>query len=739
MAEKGYHDVSSFEAIDPVVKFKKLQAGNSLNDYKPSAGGSWKTIWDAKVQQIVHNQNSTPGYAAIQLQGRRWSDGHEFGFGDLIRIELNDDGGTVLFQGFITKINANFSGGSQNQSASENLNILVQDVRWLVAAGCPVYGQYGRSYDDYDDIASEDRTGVTNGYVHFTGRRCIFNAGGQPNKDPLELRYTQQGNYDLPVFGGSHNAQYWSARDMIVYLLSPLNLSAAGFYYSEDATLLAGIDKWGFNELGPDGDGADSLTDFGQILMNLSVEGLSVFEAIEHICKQIGWAFRINQHNQLFFYKYLSAAGSKRTESFGSSSSVLHSLWAPAVGEDIKKPVDRGNKLLHAATIDADISGVVNAPIVAGAKKKIEVTLELVPGWKDEDFVVPTTDPILSEADLAVETDPNSFDFFKYYHARGSNFKRSVARLWVLNETGKYSESDYDRGEPFDWLTVLPVDLALAEGGKTKWGLFEKKLLPCLSYDADSGDSVRYKVEFSFDAGDTWQVIPCAVYALEDQAGIWIGEPNLAEMTDTFNEEVGGDGLVFMGEIYNYWISIALDKLFQDDNSELTWKSGSWITRVRITASVQLDERLVHQLWPTNRSGSPLVHKKLFDDSDKFKYDQQAESSTFFEAERFDVKARDDTNDIAKKAASIQKITEDRSLAGQFALDRLWLVDTSNNTNYFEPGDGVWLIFGRDIQLTSSMGSTNVHPEIVQVVHDFTKQQTTFSTRDLRWSQGRSV
>ena len=153
-------------------------------------------------------------------------------------------------------------------------------------------------------------------------------------------------------------------------------------------------------------------------------------------------------------------------------------------------------------------------------------------------------------------TSPNDKDYYKYYHPRGSNFLRNVGRKWALNEAGRYSAT-HDRGMPFDFTTVIDPAYLINSKGKRVYGPFNRQLLPCLTMDKDSLNSIGIMLEFSFDGGSSWQSIPAAVSSLSDECGIYIDEANLAELVDQAEGTITGGPLD--GVQLNYWTSLCDD------------------------------------------------------------------------------------------------------------------------------------------------------------------------------------
>ena len=695
----------------------------------PNYGSAWEPLWGAKIDRIEINRDGKPSVATIWFPDSRWHDSQGLIFGDNIRIRTNEPSAgsrTIVFAGFFTSRLSEFSGGSQRSKAYERNALVCQDYRWLLAITSPLYGQLARGPDDYTNFGQDNQTPINDSSTFLSGRRTIFNADGSPNRDPV-LLVTPLSN--IPVFADSDIAVYWTARDMLRYILSPSFNQAYQYLPISDPNKLAGLDH------------DDNKADWDKVLNHIVVEGLNVIEAVQLLCTQLGWGFRQDCDNDgtvnFVFYKIATA---KKYIRDTKDTTILHKLYAPAANEDISSAVAAGEKLLWSMTLAEDIAAVVNNPWGLGAPHRFEFTAELVPAWLDSDLEPDTannnTDLFFTEADLQDMAAPNNKTYYKNYHPRGDSFRRNVGRKWVLNESGRYSNSKtYDRGVPFDFSTIIPKEYIkdnIPGSEKRLYGPFKRQLLPALTVDKDSLNSVGIKVEFCFNGDEEkeenkiWQVIPAAIGSLKDECGIYIAEANLAEMVDQAEGTISGGDLD--GIQLNYFTSLCDDKL----NSRI-FKDGDWKTRVRVTASVQLDQRLRRQAAPTSATGSPFNHRQIYDFSAKYALQKRTESSIFASSE-LPVWEIDSTDYFDKHLAAARAANEDMSVSAQFTLERLWLGDGSGEPD-FAIGDCIEKITGRDYDLSAALGDTKVYPEIIQIIYSPEKQMTKLITRDLRFAE----
>ena len=689
----------------------------------PSHEVDWQPVWECKVDSITINAGMQPSTAVIWFPGLRWNTEHGIRAGDRIRIRTDEPtqfgvrGGAVptcVFSGFVTTQKSQYSGAGMTGERFERNALLCRDHRWLLHVTSVVFGQIARGPDDYTSYGTASQASIVGSYYAANGRRTVFNADKKANKDPEELVLTDADGselYDVPIFSGPKNAELWTVGDMLRYLLSRINNQAYQYFDLGDPGELTGLDH----------------ADLDQVLYNVVADSLSPLEADGLICKKVGFSFREDYDTDgvatLKFFKVGEAESFVRD---ADNAIIKHRLYAPAEGESVAAAVARGERLVWAMDLDEDVAAVVNNPIAMGSPHRFEFTAELVPAWLDSELTPDLDHLYFHESELQYEETPNQYSFYANYHSDGSTFQRDVGRKWCLNEAGTYTGGSYDRGIPFDFATVIDKLVIQDDAGHRVFGPFNRRLLPCLTIDKDSLNSVGIKVEFSFDAGATWQQIGCAIRNLEDEAGIYISEPNLADIVDREGGEISGGDLD--GEELNYWTSLARDK--QAGN---VFKTGGWQTRVRVTASVKLDQRLLSQKYPSARSGSPFQQRRLYDLSEHYGYAKRESSSIFatsdLPADDLDLSAT--VNDYLE---SLRRQNEDMSIAGQFTLERLWLGDGAGEP-VFACGDLVAEIGGREYSLAASIDQGVVYPEIIRIIYYPDNQQVKLITRDLRFAE----
>jgi hypothetical protein len=692
--------------------------------------GAWQPIYSARVESVTLRQADRFNTAVISFPTLRWEQmvpGLVHGSNIRIRTDQPVRGNgqaypgaarTVLFQGFVTNYKTSFSGRNSSSGAEEQNTILCADYRWLLSVTSPIFGIIARSRDDYDTFGdAQTSVAATNAATWFSGRRCIFNESGKPNRDSTLLSISGHPSYPgvsttVPIFSAEvfGDPQPWTIRQMIQSILNPLN-NKVWSLFPLLASSVVGIDH----------------ADLDRVVNGVVADTDDIVKNVISILRHIG--FSLSENYTLTgpywtVYKSSAAAGSDRS---ATQPNILHTLHAPAVGEKITTAVYEGRKMLWGGMFDEDIAAIINNPIGLGAPHRFEFTAELVPAWKDSDLTVP--DPVyLTESEIQADDDPNANDFYKYFHAQGSGFLSEVGRKWALNEAGDYSSTVYDRGMPFDFSAILAAADAFDSDSRRRFGLFRRAFLAPLTFDAQNVNSVGIRVEFSFDGGTTWHIPQIAVRILQSECGIYIEDANLSELLDPAVRSISGGTLD--GYELNYWTSLCNDKL-NNSSGEESFKNGDWQTRVRVTASVQMDQRLWYESVPSYRSGSPFRQRTCYDFSDRYTYQRRTDSSVMASLSVWET---DEYDTLAAHLDDIRDANQDISINGRFTLERLWLGDGSGLPDICI-GDGVSGLTGRNYSLASSLNGSTVYPEIIEITYDIQRQKQHLITRDIRLSE----
>lgn len=677
----------------------------------PAYSGTWLVHPSARVEQLSVRGGKVSSQAAFSLPLARWSDNPGFKFGDKIRIVRNDIDPalrTCVFSGFVVGSRRGYFGGDAKGKSWESLVVQAMDYRWLLGACVPITGQFGRCPDDYIDLGEPDEAVWPGKYSEFTGRDCVFNQEGLPNRDPVDVTIDL---IDYPLFSGRPNATYWTARQIIRYLLGVpvIGSVVSGYAGIGDPKDLPGLNHG----------------DWDAVLPDVSVKGFDIPSTIDRVANMIGWSWREDYDlagaPQYKLFKVGTATGAVRAS---GSEIVLHELYAPPVGESVVTGVAAGAKLLWQCDLSENIAAVINSPVAQGALERYEVTVELVKGWKDSDFN-PERDVSESggwdysrlfayDSDLADYDNPNDLNYYRYHHVKGSDFKRDVLRKWVMNESGIYTGGDYNRGAPFDLATIIDPSLIIANN-KRRYGLYRRALLKPISYQSQQNEPNPIFTEISYDGGTTWEPLKCGIKILDGEAGIYLTDASLADIREV------SDDTRYIGNTkveLNYYSALAFDSFFNHNK-----------IKVRVTACIEVDQRITKSSTRTSDSASPFFQRRLFSFGDRFRYAQKTESS------QYDSNALtyDHTAQLTGQVDAIRQANQDASVSGVFTLDRLWIGDETGLPT-FAIGDGISKIAGRNVSLALA-GAESGYPDIIQINYLPATQRTEIVTRDTRYAR----
>ena len=732
-------------------------------EYAPSNGdgtwGAWQLCWNAVCEQIVEYAGARPSLATISLQGLLWHETGGLQIDDRVCVRTPGvlAASTVLFDGVITAWQPSFSGGMAGAEGYEKSTFLAQDFRYLLHITSKIKGQFGWSVYDYP-LPDHSGWGGVNppdpssyGGTFDSGRRCVFNEKGQPNQSPDWLTFGNQG-FDGPVFGYLQSI-YWTVRNMVVYCLGEAVCEAMyrGYGPQHDPLLAVGL--------------ADA--DWDTVVNDVVVEGRSPIEAAEYLAGLIGWKYRMDNYldggtvkQRHVFYQPAVAAGPIRS---ASQPTRRHWLYAPnnygslyPTSDTIQTlRDDPAVNLLWQADMMIDAAAAANVSVGLGERSIYEITAELVPAWPDSQLTLDWVDEandrlyMLDEdfkAMLEVGMDPNTEStYYNRYHASGSAFGTYclVGRKWALNEVGTYSTPTYDRGGPFDFSTVIPgLDTS-------RLGYFRRQVLPCLGRDDADGDvrPVQYKLEYSLDGGTHWHPMD-GRYSLLDaensyEWGVYITQPSLADIVPKSTTDEGpgtypaneeGQSYKTADQEINFWTALA-----REIDLSRSFKAGAWQLKVRLTACVQLDQRLLTVRDAIAGSGTCFKHEAVFDYSRQYLQRQRTPSSVLGRGENpFPAAQRDHLEALAAHLDLVTELNRQQSQSCSFTLLGIKPAEGSGawRTPRFALGDTIAGIEGRGVSLrTNRGGDREEFVTIEQIIYSPESDTMSIVTSDLRKSR----
>jgi len=760
----------------------------------PVGYGPWRLCYEAIATEVVHNVGSTTSSAKIVMNGKPWNYTGPLELNDRVRVrstELPVRNSTLLFDGVLTAFTPHFAGSAA--SGQEQSSFLAEDFRYLVDKMSVIYGQWGYRQDAYYSKSSNEWGTLTEPILHnnwhvdlitteslasevfnslarFNGRRCIFNENGKPNKSPTTCDYFPKGStgdiYGLPVFGYL-GAEYWSARDMIVYLLT-----------IENKAMEIGI--------GPTANVSDSIglddADFDVPINHFIAERLTPLEAVEAITNFVGWQFRLDNYwdndtpkQRWVFFQPGVATGRIRS---ATSATILHTLYAgdnysqayidgfaPA-SETVTDVLTRGENLISSGNLLLDSRNVANVSHALGGRKLYEATFELVPAWPDstlelylglKEYVnfeldvgfikMPRTDPLPSFCSFYLTNDEiteinsdisSDYSYYNLFMPQGDWFNGIYAAKEFAYEgcsentenkdnsegirqilaNGVYPSNMVGRKWALNETGIYSKRLTFARGGPydfsnsidgfddSNHGYFPRTIKDTLTSLGPDGNSLKYKIQWSINSGKSWMDFDYKVLLLEDEFGIYIAEPNLA-MIKPFAEKTIFEPSDFRGQsdIENNYFTEMCFQLINDKS----WADvvNPWTLRIRIICSVELDDRLVNINDITNQSGSKYAQSVLLDLSNQYQFSKREASSIFASGNVFPSSELDNTEALKNNQTLIDKLNREARRTGNFAIPYIyWAEGASGEWRLprFTVGDCIEGIKGRGVSLATLGG-----------------------------------
>ncbi len=741
-----------------IVEYQKC-TGN------PVGYGPWKLAYEAIATEVTHNVGSTTTSAKIVMNGKPWNYTGPLELNDRVRArstELRPRDSTLLFDGVLTAFTPHFTGSPT--SGQEQSSFLAEDFRYLVDKMSVVYGQWGYRQDAYSQPSTEaweilvepilhnkwhvdlieSNTSPFNSLVRMTGRRCIFNEDGKPNKSPTTCNYFPKGSsggsniYGLPVFG-LLNPEFWSARDMIVYLLT-----------IENAAMTIGI--------GPVANVSNSVgldsADFNVSINHFIAERLTPLEAVEAVTNFVGWQFRLDSYwdddesrQRWVFYQPGTATERVRSE---DNPIVLHTLYAgdnfgpasidgfaPAT-ETVTDVLSRGENLVSSGNLLLDSRNVANVSHALGGRKLFEATFELVPAWGDDTLSLylsldrghvnadldigflkyPRLGPLpsfcsfyLTDDDITlIGSDISSdYSYYNVFMPQGDWFNGVYASksfvfegctentenednsegIRIIRDTGFYTSNMVGRKWALNETGIYSKTTgsqAFSRGGPYNFrdaiDGFERK---------DNGYFPRSIKNTLTSLGPDGNSIKYKIQWSINSGKSWLDfDYKVLLLEDEFGIYIAEPNLAMIKPLaeQEFFEPSDFDGLSDIEKNYFTemcfqninrraWTSilFPWTLQMRVVCSVELDERLVNINDITNQSGSKYAQSVLLDLSSQHQFSKRENSSIFTEGDVFPSNELDSTDALIANQTLIDKLNREARRTGNFAIPYIYAAE----------------------------------------------------------------
>jgi hypothetical protein len=632
----------------------------------------------------------------------------------------------VVFQGYVGDVR--YEERSGPPQSSRGFTLIVQSMleRLSDQGHAWIAGRWMRTAEAQDALdATQDRDDATAhgdldsvGFAPVWALPCAFNAGGEPNRAAAPITVSLGGESQLiHVFApdGDPDAEPWTFAQILRHLAFFYQLRAYDDSVEiteqpglvRDGNLFALTAALATQSIAdrPDPPVTDATAWSFAVLdepKSLSVEGMNVVEAFIAVAGAAGIRFREaietvqqGEATTALSRLYWGARG----------AGTLRTLRRQATFADRELPAQVITRRTNAGqlTLEVDYRDIVTDPVILGDVLRHEVTVELVPGWMPDDNLDDVSDVDAARAYAEEHWDLDAEDivadpWYQRYHPSGSLFhsgqNRLVGRRWILNTTGAYRAADYARStgpyvaaayapwEPSDAsITETSVDnagqvvgLILKAGA---WSRRPRPFWPCLSADQERR-SLGVVVEFSFDAGATWTVIPgVTIVAVDDDSAIHLDAQDLTEVFP-----VGG-----YRDDEHLWFALLEDRL-----------------RVRVTAVIESDARVSSNLgWLRAGAAPRITAKRVFEARDRFASNRRDSANSQFgpagvkAAASQTLDTREDTGRAQARAEALYELLSARQNACSAVVPWLELAE-------YAVMDSVLNIEGLGIRLASHGG-----------------------------------
>ena len=313
--------------------------------------------------------------------------------------------------------------------------------------------------------------------------------------------------------------------------------------------------------------------------------------------------------------------------------------------------------------IKYDITEIANSVVGLGSFVEVEATFELLRCWS------PSDDALANTPDLLRIGQPHF------------NEHVDVWRKWVLNEAGDYTGLRPEIKLPYDFSKL---------SAKSAFTVKRRKFLPCLTLGADGltpiGRCGGCRVEYWNPNSDSgrWIESHHEVHVLEHECGVH-----------------------FAGQLPPREIMLLGDK-----------------AKVRITATIQLDQRLLYHAQRRKDSPNADDVTVVLDLHDRFHFKRVDKSSQVTGSKTLAV---DDTAALKTYCDQVRDTYNVAEVNGPVVIEGIdWLG--------YELGQSVTKIEGREIDFNGVADSSRqpLYPQIVGIALDYQSQTTTLTLQQFK-------
>ncbi len=686
----GINDRKRSARADHLLTFVETAAGSGVFEVDPRV----------RVEEVRQRADVAPGAATLLVLLDDTFDGvaarRHYHPDRRIRVTTDLPHGAsreILFEGYAPLHAARWDGRIDREEESFRFEADHVFDRWSQSAEAQVYGRFARNGEIEDGLQSDPGTYASRN-VHVSALTCVFNPDGLPNRALTPLTIPMPGGDVRDVHPFTYeedaDARPWTYASILRYLLY---FHLAGHAPIDTAAVYDATDGLIETNAEPAGELARRLA---REPVSLSCEATTLAEALDLVLASAGVQMRIahgqvGDHARMAVQLWVGEEG--RAQVIQLARGGRHTDGTPRYDtRDRSAAQVLLENNAHRLDVTWDERDRITSPVIIGGIKHYEMTLPLWPGWAPRTDLdnVNSQDRAAAKSEALLPSDLKALGdlasgamWFRRYHRQGDLFAAhgDVARLWVLNEDGRFDGALYNRHAPFD--DYQPFDFAtVAEASVTRAGAWmrrTRRLLPLVSTSPE-GRSLGVWVEVSFDGGATWQPQSGGVRVLQDRAGIYFDVENPTGITPEGYEPAE----------QNLWYAL-VDQTF----------------RVRVTATVESDERIVASVEGTSeRSRLATVGSVVRRTSSFHFHSREGTTHALRDITLAGEEARDD------RSAALALVSR-LAMAGQAwevrGLPAIPWIETG-----YRLGDRVSEVRGQYLRLNTSGGACPAYPVVLE-------------------------
>jgi len=520
--------------------------------------------------------------------------------------------------------------------------------------------------------------------VLVASRPCIFNADGLADSHPGFITFGRQGTI------AAQASKWWNVAAMLYYLFDFYGLWVPAFDFTSVKELL-----YPYTNIFNPGD-LEQMEDgpawAGQAIFvppqPICLEGCSLLEGLRIVCDAAGLTFSFFEpseedpgNHRTFQLHRLGMGPEKWLRLAPEAPSPVTGNISPWLAQDAQEHLAASN--VNQGRYVADQSRRLTDLSVIGSPHLFYLQMELKKLWGNQ--ILGTIEDAAKHWYLTGE-ELKDDEWYQKYCTGGQQFLAGyehVGRRWGLNEAGQYD------GEATNVQGLVEETFGPGVWGPIYVSRLRRFLPNRRDYWSDETCGLAahpYRLDVSFDEGETWATIDGGFQALPHEATIWLGMDDLSkiappEISEDFQEKNLAFAIINEKAKLRVWAVIEGDALLRADRSvpegsvPAHERRGAWIVRPDL-------------FWFSYHVGEELPGGGF--------------------------------SRLAEAAALADRTLAERGVEAIAASMHIPWIET-----LYDLGDSIAGIEGRDISFTRTLGSRKYQPQVAGIIWRFGEGEDT--------------